>query len=245
MTRILVAEDDVTNREVVLAQLEKLGYPANAVCDGAEAVRAVKEERYDLVLMDCQMPVMDGFEATRQIRESAQAHIPIIALTASAMAGDRDRCLHEGMNDYLAKPLELERLAEMIARWLDTGKGESGAVAGEPRKPIFNGEALLRRLMGDRRLAGITLQGFVQDVPLQLNRLRARVEAADASGARSQAHALKGAAATVGAESLQALALALERAGAEGRLDRCGELLPRAVEEFERFKRTIERAAWI
>ena len=245
MTRILVAEDDVTNREVVLAQLEKLGYPANAVCDGAEAVRAVKEERYDLVLMDCQMPVMDGFEATRQIRESAQAHIPIIALTASAMAGDRDRCLHEGMNDYLAKPLELERLAEMIARWLDTGKGESGAAAGEPRKPIFNGEALLRRLMGDRRLAGITLQGFVQDVPLQLNRLRARVEAADASGARSQAHALKGAAATVGAESLQALALALERAGAEGRLDRCGELLPRAVEEFERFKRTIERAAWI
>jgi HPt (histidine-containing phosphotransfer) domain-containing protein len=95
--------------------------------------------------------------------------------------------------------------------------------------------------MGDRQLAGTVLKGFLEDVPSQLNNLRARIEEADAPGARLQAHALKGAAATVAAEGLRAIALAMEQAGAAGQLDRCGELLPRAVEEFERFKSTLER----
>ena len=112
-------------------------------------------------------------------------------------------------------------------------------------KAVFDGEALLRRLMGDRQLAGIVLKGFLQDVPSQLNNLRQRLDEADAPGARLQAHALKGAAATVAAEGLRAIALAMERAGTAGQLDRCGELLPRAVEEFERFKSTLERAGWV
>ena len=105
-----MAEDNATNRKVALAQLRKLGYKASAVTNGAEAVEAVKHGGYDLVLMDCQMPVMDGFEATRSIRESMHPGIPIIAITADAMPADRDRCLSEGMNDYLAKPVELSRL---------------------------------------------------------------------------------------------------------------------------------------
>jgi len=99
--------------------------------------------------------------------------------------------------------------------------------------------------MGDRQLAGIALKGFLQDGPSQLDKLRARLEAADAPGTRLQAHALKGAAATASAEGLQALALAIEQAGAAGQLGHCGELLPRAVEEFERFKCTLERAGWL
>ena len=205
---------------------------------------------YDLVLMDCEMPVMDGFEATRRIRRSLQPDIPIIALTADAMPADRDRCLSEGMNDYLAKPVELRLLEDVLARWLPgSGGGDpaptSGEPAGEPATAVFNVEALLRRLMGDRQLAGIVLKGFLQDVPSQLNNLRARLDEADAPGARLQAHALKGAAATVAAEGLRAIALAIERAGAAGQLDPCGELLPRAVEEFERFKGTLERAGWV
>jgi PAS domain S-box-containing protein len=250
--RILVVEDSDTNRLVVLAQLEKLGYRATAVANGAEAVKAVRRQRFDIVLMDCEMPVMDGYEATRHIHESVQRDIPIIALTAHAMSEHRDLCLSAGMNDYLAKPLELEHLSEMLARWLPGARPCPGATAGtaeepagNPAHPVFNPEALLQRLMGDRQLAGIVLRGFVHDIPARLDHLRARLDAADTAGVRFQAHALKGAAATVAAEGLQALALAIEQADDGSRLDSCGALLPRAVEEYARFKSAIEEAGWV
>jgi PAS domain S-box-containing protein len=116
--RILVAEDNPVNREVAIAFLRKLGYKSSAVGNGAEAVEAVKDGDYDMVLMDCEMPVMDGFDATRRIRESIYPSIPIIALTASAMPVDRDRCLREGMTDYLAKPVDLQKLADVLDKWL-------------------------------------------------------------------------------------------------------------------------------
>jgi PAS domain S-box-containing protein len=116
--RILVVEDNATNQLVLLAQLEKLGYQARAVANGIEAVEAAQREAYDLILMDCQMPLMDGFEATRQIRRSGRPHVPIIAVTAHAMVGDRERCIREGMDDYLSKPLALEPLADVLATWL-------------------------------------------------------------------------------------------------------------------------------
>jgi len=109
--RILVAEDNPVNREVALGLLRKLGYQPSAVANGSEAVEAVRHGGYDLVLMDCEMPVMDGFDATRSIRGSDRPNMPIIALTADAMPGDRDRCLSEGMNDYLSKPVDLRQLA--------------------------------------------------------------------------------------------------------------------------------------
>ena len=120
-----MAEDNATNRQVALAQLRKLGYEAVAVNNGAEAVENVQGGGYDLVLMDCQMPVMDGLEATRQIRLSTG--IPVVAMTAHAMPGDRDRCLSEGMDDYLAKPVELEQLVEILAKWVP------GRDRGSPR----------------------------------------------------------------------------------------------------------------
>ena len=116
--RILVAEDHPINRRVVVSQLERLGCRADAVPDGAEAVAAVTRGGYDLVLMDCQMPVMDGFEATRRIRNAVGPALPIVAVTADAMPADREHCLNEGMNDYLSKPVELAPLAEVLARWL-------------------------------------------------------------------------------------------------------------------------------
>ena len=244
-----MAEDSGTNREVALAQLRKLGYQASAVTNGAEAIQALEHGGYDLVLMDCEMPAMDGFEATRRIHLSSQPGIPIIALTADAMSGDRDRCLAARMNEYLAKPVEFERLADVLARWLPVAGGSEsvqtpGPQSGEPTRVTFNLEGLLRRLMGGRQLASIVLRGFVRNAPSQLNDLRARIEEADATGARLQAHALKGSPATVAAEGLQALALAMERAGTAGHLDRCGELLPRVVEEFGRFKSTLEQSGW-
>ena len=236
--RVLIAEDNATNREVALAQLKKLGYQAVAVPNGADAVQAIERGIYDLVLMDCEMPVMDGYEATRRIR-AARPDFPIIALTADAMSGDRDRCISEGMSDYLAKPVDLERLAEVLAKWLSKPDAE------EPAEPIFDEDSLIRRLMGDRELASAVLKGFIEDVPMQLNNLRQRLDEADAPGARSVAHTLKGASATVSAQSLQALALAMEQAGVAGRLDRCFELLPGVVAEFERFKNNLRQTGWV
>ena len=260
--RILVAEDNTTNRDVALAQLRKLGYTASAVANGLEAIEAGERGGFDLVLMDCQMPVMDGFEATRRIRSSAQPGIPgipIVAVTAGAMRDDRDRCMREGMNGYLAKPVELGPLEDVLARWLPVpGAGDRPQTPGQPpggsideqekagrATAVFNADALLRRLMGDRQLAGSVVKGFLEGAPSQLHNLRARLDEADRPGARLQAHALKGAAATVSAEGLHAVALAIEQAGAAGQLDRCGELLPRAAEELERFESALKRAGWI
>ncbi len=237
--RVLVVEDDAVSREVARAQLQKLGYSASVAAGGEEALAALEHDGCDLVLMDCEMPDMDGFEATRRIRASVRAAVPIVALTANAMAGDRERCVREGMNDYLAKPLEVRALSEMLAKWLPAIPGEEAAAA------VFSGEALLGRLMGDRQLVRRMLTAFLGDVPSQLNHLRRKLAEADAPGARFQAHTLKGAAATAGADALRAVAAEMERAGTAGELGRCRETLPRAWEEFERFKSAVEQAGWI
>jgi PAS domain S-box-containing protein len=248
--RILVAEDNRTNAFVVLAQLQKLGYKADVVMNGAKAVEAVERGGYDLVLMDCEMPIMDGYEATRRIRKSLQPEIPIVALTADAMPPARERCLSEGMNDYLAKPLELPRLSEVLARWMPAARVPNPArppsreIAG-PEVSIFDEESLLRRLMGDRQLAGVVLHGFLDDVPCQLENLRKLLSEGDASGVRLQAHALKGAAATAGAEALRKTAHTLEKAANTGHLDPCIGLVTRAAEEFEQFQHTLEKTGWM
>jgi CheY-like chemotaxis protein len=114
---ILVAEDNQINRLVVQAQLSKLGHRAEVVVDGFEAVKKATAGDYDLVLMDCEMPGMDGYEATRLIRQARRDCLPIIALTAHAMAGDRDRCLAAGMDDFISKPIDMQHLARLLARW--------------------------------------------------------------------------------------------------------------------------------
>ena len=248
--RILLAEDNPTNQFVALAQLGKLGYKADAVANGAEALEALQQGRYDLVLMDCEMPVMDGYEATRRIRERGNSLVPIIALTANAMSGDRDRCIRAGMNDFLSKPVEMAQLADVLAKWTHGSDPPVAAPTAEPTASeeavaVFDSEALLNRLMGDRQVAGRIVKGFLEEVPSQLDELRKRLVEADAPGARLLAHALKGSAATVSAVSLHAIALQLERAADAGRLDRFGELLFRAAQEFERLKGALVQAGWL
>ncbi|MCP4692742.1 MAG: PAS domain S-box protein [Desulfobacterales bacterium] len=256
--RILLVEDNITNQRVTLGILKKLGLTADVAANGAEAVKFLEDAPRDLVLMDCQMPVMDGFEAASRIRDPRSRvldpDIPIIALTAKVIAGDREKCLSAGMNDYLSKPVEPRTLADMLEKWLP---GEGGGMKEEePAQPdargpdagsdsdatrVFNKAVMMELLMDDEELARTVIDGFLEDLPKQIALLKGRLEDGDASGAGRQAHTIKGAAANLGGEILRETALEMEKAGTAGDLDAITRRLPRLEEEFERMKEAIER----
>ena len=245
--RILLAEDNAINQEVAGAVLKKLGFEVHLVANGNEAIQALCERDYDLVLMDCEMPELDGYEATERIRNGRTGVrnplIPIIALTADALSGDRDRCLQRGMDDYLAKPAEPRQLAEVINKWLAAARIEAGRGL-LPIQDVFDGEDLLARLLNERTLAAKIVAGFLNDFPRQLATLKKRLISGDAPGARLQAHALKGAAATVSAKALSAACGEAQRAAADGDLTRASALLARMDQQFEMLKTALEQQGW-
>jgi len=246
--RILVVDDVDINRKVALAILAKLGGRADAVSSGAAALAALEETAYDLILMDCGMPDMDGYEATRRIRQresvNGKPRIPILALTAHASAGDRARCVESGMDEYLRKPIDPRRLAEAVGKWLPAPPPASqpeppDSPVPEEAASVFDQGELLGRLMGDRRVAGIIVTGFLQDAPSQLRRLGERLQEGDAEGVRRQAHRLKGAAATVSAGILRALAQRVEEQARAGKLEEAAGVWRRLDGELERLKAAL------
>ncbi len=244
--RILLAEDNITNQQVAMGILAKLGLHADAVGDGAEAVAALERVTYDLVLMDVQMPEMDGFEATGRIRDPESAvlnhSIPIVAMTAHAMQGDRERCLEAGMDDYVTKPISPEALAEALDRWLP--RDDAVSVAHAPADPgsasttalVFDRAGLMDRLMGDEVLARAVVDSFLNDAPSLIEALGDCLRAGDASGTIRQAHTIKGASATVGGDALAAVAQEMESAATAGDLDQVRERLRDLESEFGRLR---------
>ena len=228
--RILLAEDNPVNQKVALKALEKLGFKADTANDGAQALQATREKRYDLILMDVQMPVMDGMEATRQIRDASSGSlnpaVAIVALTAHAMAGDKERCLNMGMDDYLAKPVKAAELQEVIARWLSTGSSgqesepapEAMSLPDEPTSPVFDEKILLELLEGDREAAAEIANEYLGDVGGQVSSLVEAIESGDTESIRARAHQLKGASASVGAEAMRYCAADIEKKAAGGQL---------------------------
>ena len=250
--RILLAEDNITNQQVAVGILKKLGLNADAVANGAEAVKALETIPYDLVLMDVQMPEMDGLEATRRIRDPRSAvlnhKIPIIAMTAHAMQRDRETCLDAGMNDYITKPVRPQVLAEALEKWLpkETTEQTPGAPDGtapvpsrEPDAPVFDKAGMMQRLMDDESLAITVVEGFLGDLPQQMASLRSYMEAADAASTERQAHSIKGASAAVGGEALREVAFAMEKAAKAGDLEIVTALLPEMDNQFARLKEAL------
>ncbi|MFH1114901.1 MAG: PAS domain S-box protein [Pseudomonadota bacterium] len=218
--RVLVVEDNLINRQVAVGILNRLGLRADVATDGAEALRALKSISYDLVLMDVQMPVMDGMEATREIRNPESAvldhNVPVIAMTAHAMQGDRDKCLKEGMNDYISKPVSRHVLAGVLQKWLPGWRFDGRGPESEPSKasgrPVWNKAGMMERLMGDEDLAKEIVEAFLKDVPTQIEMLRQCVEQGDVVDVESRIHTLKGVSANVGGEDLWESAFQLEKA---------------------------------
>lgn len=254
--RILLAEDNITNQKVALGILEKFGFRADAVANGIEVVKALETIPYDLVLMDCQMPEMDGYEAAREIRriEKDQGQgtkeallavhsIPIIAMTANVMEGDRKKCIDAGMNDYIPKPVRPQVLVEALEKWLTTPEAPSPKPKKKVEKTptVFDEAGLLERLMDDEELVKEVLDGFLSDIPKRLDALKEALRKGDAPVAQRHAHTVKGAAANVNAYALRDVAACMEDAAEAGDLETTASLMPLLSKEFEILQSTIRR----
>jgi two-component system, sensor histidine kinase and response regulator len=203
--RILLAEDNSINQKVALRMLERLGYHADAVANGLEAIKAMESIPYHLILMDCQMPEMDGYEATKRIRDFSK--VPIVALTAHVMEGDKQKCFMAGMNDYVSKPINPKELSKAIEKWLgDTSLLQLEVVDKKldlAQGIVLDWTGLLERLLADEDVAADILQNIVDGLPRQLLELRVALEERSAPKVRTIIRALKARTANIGAFAMQ------------------------------------------
>jgi len=224
--RVLLVEDNEFNREVATGLLEDAPVTVSAADNGEVAIRMLNESSYDLVLMDMQMPVMDGLAATSAIRQDSKfKDLPIIAMTANVMAGDREKCLEAGMNDHLAKPIEPDKLFEALLRWIPRYRAALNVAAGQAvmaQKPPANSAQLdipgidtqsaLKRTGGNRERYELLLRRFADSQVSTVGEIRAALMAKDSATAQRIAHSLKGAAANLGANALASAAGRVELA---------------------------------
>ena len=256
---ILVAEDNPLNQRVATVMLEHLGYRVDVVADGVDAVKAATVTPYRAILMDCQIPVLDGYQATGEIRrlQGASRHTPIIAVTASATDSDQQRCLAAGMDDYLAKPLSLKTLATVLGRWAPSGHdvviaavaaealpATLGTHAAVPAVPVLDA-LVVGRLERLGKTVGEDLMGqlailFLADADASVVALREAHAGNDAAAMIRTAHTLRGASANLGATELARLCATLAGDGSAGDLIGDGALLEAVEVELERVRSALE-----
>jgi PAS domain S-box-containing protein len=257
-TRILLVEDNPVNRAVALAMLKKLGYDAEIAVDGQAALDRWSDHPWDLILMDVQMPGMDGCQATRRIREreaqrcatAVGKRTPIVAMTAHALQDDRERCLAAGMDDYLAKPIDLAALADALKRWTGALAQDAAAAPNAdvvPPDEIWDRAALADRLGGDLSALRKIVAAFLDDIPRQMQILKQALDEGDCDTAARQAHTVKGAAANVGgivssriAADLEKIVRAGEREAARSRGSDLANALAALQSAMLRFRAEID-----
>ncbi len=237
MFRILLVEDNMINQKVAVRMLQKLGYTCDIAKNGKEAVEAVTEKGYDLLFMDCQMPVMDGFEATRAIRKLEEVgDVPIVAMTANVMKGDRELCIESGMNDYISKPITLESIKLVLERFMK-GAGD------RTEDVVVDMERIRHAAEGDTEFARELSMMFVEDTERRLHTISELLsEKGDIRSIIREAHTIKGSSANVGAETLRETARKMEKAAEEEDLQRVSELLIFAGKQFDDVKEFFKNA---
>jgi len=242
-TRLLLAEDNLVNQKVAVRVLEKLGYRVDVVPDGRQALEAVEHREYAAVLMDCQMPGMNGYETSRAIRafearaRAGRRRVPIVAMTASALDGDREHALASGMDDYVCKPVHPDELARVLLRWItdDTPTPREPAMPERDPADVLDAKivaqlAMLREPEGPDILSEL-LEAFRDDVPARVEEIRTGIESGDAAAVERGAHTLKSASGNLGAARVAVLCEELESCGHSGDLSRTPELFARLQAE--------------
>jgi PAS domain S-box-containing protein len=251
--KILLAEDNPVNQKVGMRMLEKYGHDVQIANDGQEAVDLFESQEFDLILMDVQMPIKNGYEATAAIREKERTsggHIPIIAMTAYAMKGDRELCIASGMDGYVAKPIkaqilfeEIENITRSLRRIaLSAGKGEIKEMDSEMNKLPFDRSTALENINDDEELFAELITVFMDEYPKQLEALHEALNSGDANGVRHYAHTLKGSVGVFSAEPSRQAAFALEQIGASGDLTEAPEKMSELDAELERLQKALSES---
>jgi PAS domain S-box-containing protein len=235
--RVLVAEDNPVNQELAVQLLDRRGHSVILAENGREAVAAIEKHAFDIVLMDVQMPELGGIEATQEIRKREQTtgkHLPILAMTAHAMEGDRERCLASGMDGYIAKPIDPKNFLKIVEAAAASRPAPAEKETPEAAKPdgAFDETELLARFDGNRRLLRTLVKTFSHDCPKMMARIRSALAARDVSALVDVAHALKGSVGNFGPSSAFETARQIEKSAREGKLDGAWELYATLEEDI-------------
>ncbi len=212
--KILIAEDNVVNQKVVLRMLTELGFDVEAVCNGKDAVEKIKNNNFNAVLMDVQMPEMDGFAATKMIRnlEDSRKNIPVIAITAHALKGDKEKCLEAGMNDYITKPINAKQLSKVLDSWvnLPVGLKAKKQVEVKPQDGVFDLQRFTEMSLGDVSFQRELLMDYFEDLDQRLNKLDELFEKKELENVKKEVHTIKGSSFSLGAVRIGEEALGIE-----------------------------------
>lgn len=240
---ILLAEDNAVNQKLATKMLERMGHTVTVAGDGVKALQVLEKERFDLVLMDVQMPEMDGLEATRTQRRREKAtgtHIPIIAMTAYAMKGDKEKCLESGMDGYISKPISAQELYEIIEQVLSAPEKEPEKLTIRARTVgTLNKKAILERVGGDIDLFKEIVGLFLDSCPVLLTEIREAFQQGNPESVERAAHTLKGSVSNFGAESAVAAALTLERMGRSKDLSEAKQAIMDLETEIDRVSQEL------
>ncbi len=243
---VLLAEDNVVNQRLAQRLLEKAGHSVTVAANGKEAIDAFESGPFDVILMDVQMPEMDGFEATAIVRKKEQGsnkYTPVIAMTAHAMMGDRERCLDAGMDEYLSKPLKAGKLLKVIessVKEAANGKRNRSIEPDEvPDESPYDRDAALARVEGDEELLDEIVGLFLDDCPNMIKQIKVSVKSGDSQSLQRSAHTLKGAVGNLGAKNAQQLSLKLEMMGKDGDISKADVVYAELEKEMDRLEEAL------
>jgi CheY-like chemotaxis protein len=254
---LLVVEDNPVNQKMALTMIRKAGYIVDGVENGKLAVDTLKKQPYDLVLMDVQMPVMDGYQATQEIRkmEGDKKHTTIVAMTAHAMAGDREKCIKAGMDDYLSKPINPQEMFKTITKWVRPQLEEEfsddkplpeearteQAIKSQQDNPLIDMEAAMARFGNDEEFFREMAEEFLKYAPEQITALEKAAQKGDADSVQKTAHSIKGAAGNLSAQNIFSLALTIENKGRSKDIKGVSLLIEDLKTEVSELRKFIEK----